>query len=211
MNRKLYSVIIVLYTIINIVALVSFNINNGLKSKEINNISKQSEAYNDVKNGSNEQDDYKDNNISEKSEDIQAKDDEVSNNATAKQRVKANRERQYQLDEGYEDDGKIVEVNEADFDKYNKEIREKNKVMKVPADELINKLTILEKAKIMSICKELDENDYSDITEFLTYKNEKLAVIKTLGVIESKVDEEEVEELKEIFSKYIDMKKVEGD
>lgn len=211
MNRKLYSVIIVSYTILNIIALVSFNINSSLESKEINNIYKESEAYNDVKNSLNEQEDHKDNNIlEEKSDDIQVKDEGVSNKAMEEQRVKANREREYRLSKTYENDSQIAKVDEADFDKYNKEIKEKNKVMKVPADELINKLTISEKAKIMGICKELDENDYSEITEFLTYKNERLAVMRTLNVIENKVDEEEVEELKKIFSKYIDMKKVEG-
>ncbi len=82
--------------------------------------------------------------------------------------------------------------------------------MKVPPEELIDELTISEKAKIIGICKELNEEDYSEINEFLTYNNERLAVLRTLNVIERKVDEEQIEELKKIFSKYIDMDKVEG-
>jgi len=216
MNRKVYSVVVILYTIINITALVSFNINNdNLKYKDVNNtISKnneENEIYNNKDSSLNTQEKYKETNSSEESnEKNKSEDGCVTTKDSDKKRAEANRKRQNELNEIYDTDIGIVNVDEIDFDKYNKEIREKNKVMKVPAEEIINTLTISEKAKIMSICKKLDDNDYSEINEFLTYKNERLAVLRTLDVIESKVDEAGVEELKVIFSKYIDMNKVEG-
>jgi len=159
----------------------------------------------------NTEEKYKETNSSEESNEKNKSEDEcVTTKDLDKKRAEANRKRQNQLNEIYETDIGIVNVDEIDFNKYNKEIREKNKVMKVPAEEIINKLTISEKAKIMSICKRLDDDDYSEINEFLTYKNERLAVLRTLNVIESKVDETGVEELKKIFSKYIDMNKVEA-
>jgi len=216
MNRKVYSVAVILYTIINITALVSFNINNdNLKYKDVNNtISKnneENEIYNNKDSSLNTQERYKETNSSEGSNETNKSEDEcVATKDLDKKRAEANRKRQNELNEIYETDIGIVDVDEIDFDKYNKEIREKNKVMKVPAEEIINKLTISEKAKIMSICRRLDDDDYSEINEFLTYKNERLAVLRTLNVIESKVDEAGVEELKVILSKYIDMNKVEG-
>ena len=215
MNRKVYSVVVILYTIINITALVSFNINNdNLNYKDVNNtISKnneENEIYNNKDSSLNTQEKYEDTNSLEESNGKNKIEDEcVTTKDLDKKRTEANRKRQNQLNEIYETDIGIVNVDEIDFNKYNKEIREKNKVMKVPAEEIINKLTISEKAKIMSICKRLDDNDYSEINELLTYKNERLAVLRTLNVIESKVDEAGVEELKGIFSKYIDMNKVE--
>ncbi len=216
MKRKVYSVVVILYTIINITALVIFNINNdNLKYKDVNNtISKnneENEIYNNKDTSLNTEEKNKETNSSEESSEKNKSEDEcVVTKDLDKKRAEANKKRQNQLNEIYETDIGIVNVDEIDFNKYNKEIREKNKVMKVPAEEIINKLTISEKAKIMSICKRLDDDDYSEINEFLTYKNERLAVLRTLNVIESKVDEAGVEELKVILSKYIDMNKVEG-
>ncbi|HAR86677.1 MAG TPA: hypothetical protein DCR69_13175 [Clostridium sp.] len=215
MNRKGYSVIIILYTIVNIIALVSFNISNeNLDYKEENKViaksSEKAENYNkEITTGiekenmdaSTSQDLIKNNGVNETI---------VSDEELEKRRIEANRERQNQLNQIYKSDNEIVKIDEIEFDKYNKQVKEKNKVMKVPPEELIDELTISEKAKIIGICKELNEEDYSEINEFLTYNNERLAVLRTLNVIERKVDEEQIEELKKIFSKYIDMDKVEG-
>lgn len=215
MNRKGYSVIIILYTIVDIIALVSFNISNeNLDYKEENKVIAKSnervENYNkEITTGiekdnidrDTSQDLIKNNGVNETI---------VSDEELEKRRIEANRERQNQLNQIYKSDNEIVKVDEIEFDKYNKQVKEKNKVMKVPPEELIDELTISEKAKIIGICKELNEEDYSEINEFLTYNNERLAVLRTLNVIERKVDEEQIEELKKIFSKYIDMDKVEG-
>lgn len=215
MNRKGYSVIIILYTIVNIIALVSFNISNeNLDYKEENKVIAKSnervENYNkEITTGiekdnidrDTSQDLIKNNGVNETI---------VSDEELEKRRIEANRERQNQLNQIYKSDNEIVKVDEIEFDKYNKQVKEKNKVMKVPPEELIDELTISEKAKIIGICKELNEEDYSEINEFLTYNNERLAVLRTLNVIERKVDEEQIEELKKILSKYIDMDKVEG-
>ncbi len=215
MNRKGYSVIIILYTIVNIIALVSFNISNeNLYYKEENKViaksSEKAENYNkEITTGiekenmdaNTSQDLIKNNGVNETI---------VSDEELKKRRIEANRERQNQLNQIYKSDNEIVKTDEIEFDKYNKQVKEKNKVMKVPPEELIDELTISEKAKIIGICKELNEEDYSEINEFLTYNNERLAVLRTLNVIERKVDEEQIEELKKIFSKYIDMDKVEG-
>lgn len=215
MNRKGYSVTIILYTIVNIIALVSFNISNeNLDYKEENKViaksSEKAENYNkEITTGiekenmdaNTSQDLIKNNGVNETI---------VSDEELKKRRIQANRERQNQLNQIYKSDNEIVKIDEIEFDKYNKQVKEKNKVMKVPPEELIDELTISEKAKIIGICKDLNEEDYSEINEFLTYNNERLAVLRTLNVIERKVDEEQIEELKKIFSKYIDMDKVEG-
>jgi len=215
MNRKGYSVTIILYTIVNIAALVSFNINNeNLNYKEENKVISKSyekdESYN-KETPTDIQKKYIDTNTSQDSVKSDAtKESVVLDEDLAKRGIQDNGEKQNKLNEIYKSDNEIVKGDEVEFDKYDKEIKEKSKVMKVPAEELINELTFSEKAKIMSICKELNEEDYSDISEFITYNDERLAVLRTLNVIENKVDEEQIEELKKIFSKYIDMDKVEG-
>ncbi len=215
MNRKEYSVIIILYTIVNIIALVSFNISNeNLDYKEENKViaktGEKAENYNKEITTGIEKENMDANTSQDLIKDNEINETIVLDEELEKRRIQANREKQNQLNEMYKSDYEIVKIDEIEFDKYNKQVKEKNKVMKVPPEELIDELTISEKAKIIGICKELDEEDYSEINEFLTYNNERLAVLRTLNVIERKVDEEQIEELKKIFSKYIDMNKVEG-
>lgn len=215
MNRKGYSVIIILYTIVNIIALVSFNISNeNLYYKEENKViaksSEKAENYNKEITTGIEKENMDANTSRDLIKNNGVNETIVSDEELKKRRIQANRERQNQLNQIYKSDNEIVKIDEIEFDKYNKQVKEKNKVMKVPPEELIDELTISEKAKIIGICKALNEEDYSEINEFLTYNNERLAVLRTLNVIERKVDEEQIEELKKIFSKYIDMDKVEG-
>lgn len=215
MNRKGYSVIIILYTIVNIIALVSFNISNeNLYYKEENKViaksSEKAENYNKEITTGIEKENMDANTSRDLIKNNGVNETIVSDEELKKRRIQANRERQNQLNQIYKSDNEIVKIDEIEFDKYNKQVKEKNKVMKVPPEELIDELTISEKAKIIGICKDLNEEDYSEINEFLTYNNERLAVLRTLNVIERKVDEEQIEELKKIFSKYIDMDKVEG-
>lgn len=215
MNRKGYSVIIILYTIVNIIALVSFNLSNEyLDYKEENKViaksSEKAENYNKEITTGIEKENMDANTSHDLIKNNGVNETIVSDEELKKRRIQANRERQNQLNQIYKSDNEIVKIDEIEFDKYNKQVKEKNKVMKVPPEELIDELTISEKAKIIGICKDLNEEDYSEINEFLTYNNERLAVLRTLNVIERKVDEEQIEELKKIFSKYIDMDKVEG-
>ncbi|MBE6060829.1 MULTISPECIES: hypothetical protein [unclassified Clostridium] len=215
MNRKGYSVTIILYTIVNIIALVSFNISNeNLDYKEENKViaksSEKAENYNKEITTGIEKENMDANTSRDLIKNNGVNETIVSDEELKKRRIQANRERQNQLNQIYKSDNEIVKIDEIEFDKYNKQVKEKNKVMKVPPEELIDELTISEKAKIIGICKDLNEEDYSEINEFLTYNNERLAVLRTLNVIERKVNEEQIEELKKIFSKYIDMDKVEG-
>ncbi len=215
MNRKGYSVTIILYTIVNIIALVSFNISNeNLDYKEENKViaksSEKAENYNKETTTGIEKENMDANTSQDLIKNNGVNETIVSDEELKKRRIQANRERQNQLNQIYKSDNEIVKIDEIEFDKYNKQVKEKNKVMKVPPEELIDELTISEKAKIIGICKDLNEEDYSEINEFLTYNNERLAVLRTLNVIERKVNEDQIEELKKIFSKYIDMDKVEG-
>lgn len=220
MKKKRYSVIVVLYTVFNIVVLVKFNIDEDLKEKksyksqyidkyiiEDSQEDKYSEAYNKniASNESFDNDDGNDNESSENTEESIITEERINN-----LRRKASYEMQVKIDKSYESDQEIGNIHELELDKYNKEIIEKNNVMKASPDEIMEELTPVEKTKIMLICRKLTKEDYSDITEYMTYKNERLAVMRTLNIIENRVEEEKVEELKGILSKYIDISKVEG-
>lgn len=202
--------IVVIYTILNIILLINFN----------------EYQENDLEEKNNNQYTYKDElkleRISEEArlkeskgvegsneEEIQPRESSINDNYNKKS-IEATSKNQEQLKSLYKSDSEIVKIDDLQLDKYNKEICEKNKVMKTSTDEMIKDLSAVEKGKIMLICKELTEEDYEDITEYLSYNNERLAVMRTLDVLESKVEKKKVDQIKEIFSKYIDMSKVEG-
>ncbi len=216
MNKKRYSIIIILYTVFNIVVLVKFNIDEDLKEKRAyesqymdKNITEnlQEDEQGEVPNKdvtSTEAIDDMDESCDEKT-----KQDVIDN--LNKNRKNIDTEKENQLNRDYESDAEIGNINDLDLEKYNKEVSEKYHVMKASPNEIMDELTLAEKTKVMLICKELTKKDYSDITEFLTYKDERLGVMRTLNVLEKRVKKEKVEELKGIFSKYIDLDKVEGE
>jgi len=202
--------------VFNIVVLVKFNIDEDLKEKRAyesqymdKNITEnlQEDEQGEVPNKdvtSTEAIDDMDESCDEKT-----KQDVIDN--LNKNRKNIDTEKENQLNRDYESDAEIGNINDLDLEKYNKEVSEKYHVMKASPNEIMDELTLAEKTKVMLICKELTKKDYSDITEFLTYKDERLGVMRTLNVLEKRVKKEKVEELKGIFSKYIDLDKVEGE
>lgn len=218
MNKKRYSIIILLYTVFNIVVLVKFNIDEDLKEKRA-----YESQYMDKKITENLQEDdqgeapNKDVTSKQAIDDVdESCDDKTKQNVNDnlnKNRKNFDKEKENRLNRDYESDAEIGNINDLDLDleKYNKEASEKYHVMKASPNEIMDELTLAEKTKVMLICKELTKKDYSDITEFMTYKDERLGVMRTINVLEKRVKKEKVEELKCIFSKYIDLDKVEGE
>jgi hypothetical protein len=97
----------------------------------------------------------------------------------------------------------------GEFDSYNIEQRKRNQVIKIPIGDLMSHLSLNEKGKLMAISTRFKEDDYEKFEEYLGYKNQKVGVRKALEVLEEKLPPKQVEEIKEILSKYIDMKVVE--
>jgi hypothetical protein len=102
----------------------------------------------------------------------------------------------------------INNVNEQ-FDSYNIEQRKKNQVIKVPINDIMLYLSLKDKGILLSISKNLEKSDYEKFQEYLSYKNQKIGVRRALEIIEEKLTEKEANEIKGIFSRYIDMNTVE--
>lgn len=102
-------------------------------------------------------------------------------------------------------------VNEAqgEFDSFNIEQRKKNQVIKVPINDIMSYLSLKDKGKLLSISKELTKDDFLKFEEYLKYKNQKIGVRRALNILEEKLSKKEVDEVKEIFARYIDMTTVE--
>lgn len=107
----------------------------------------------------------------------------------------------------YETDQEIKKSTQDEIDI--EAIKENNKVLKVPISNIEKSLSLAEKAKILTMCKKLSEKDYKYIAQYANYDNEKIAVSKTLDILENRLTEEQIEEVKEIFSNYIDFSKLE--
>lgn len=98
----------------------------------------------------------------------------------------------------------------GEFDAYNIEQRKKNQVIKVPVEEISSYLSLEEKAKIISVSRKLKDEDFNRFQEYLSYKNQKIGVRQAMAILEERLTAKQVSEVKEIFSKYIDMGTVEN-
>lgn len=202
MNKKKYSVIVVIYTVFNLVALVGFNINENKNNYENSNI------Y--VENQEKIQESQSDNSLQQKENENKLKseseEDIISEDSTKE--TKKNNNIKNRKNVTYESD---IEISNKSNNNLNKEENSNqiNKVFKVSAKEIISDLTPVEKAKVLFVCRKLTKKEYNEIREYLSYNNEKLGVTKVFDILENKLDEENLEEIVDIFSEYMDVDKIE--
>lgn len=207
MNRRGYLVIVVFYTIFNIGVLVLLNNYTGEYKKE--NV-----EYKDFHVEVYDNEEKNQQIISE--EESKENDEKYIKNKEKLELSQDNNDNvEDKLNIMYESDKDIYNnssnnYNESSYYDKNKNIaNESNQVFKLTAEEIIRDLTPIEKAKILWVCRKLTKEEYNDIEEYLSYRNEKLGVIKVYNILESKLDEESLGEVKDIFSKYMDLTKVE--
>lgn len=200
MNRKKCAIFVIMYTIFNIGLLMGASdyIQHAYKNeysdkKQVNAIENNSVYENKAD-----------------AEEIQNKNEKLTQNnsenqISMSQRKKSNMQNKYISD----DEGLNYSTNHSSGSttRQNSSIQS-TKVFKVTADEIISDLNTLEKAKILWVCRKLTKEEYNDIEEYLSYSNEKVGVMKVYAILEKKLDEDSLEEVKEIFSKYIDTEKV---
>ncbi|MEG1797192.1 MAG: hypothetical protein RR262_11900 [Clostridium sp.] len=115
------------------------------------------------------------------------------------------------FEELYKQENEVAITNDGNeqFDSYNIEQRKKNQVIKVPINDIMSYISLKDKGILLSISKNLAKGDYEKFQEYLSYKNQKIGVRRALEIIEEKLTEKEINEIKAIFSRYIDMNTVE--
>lgn len=215
MKRKFYSAIVIVYSIICIYIMTSYKMPN----KNVNgNISKVSKHQEQVVKDKEKSIKTNSNNIDENNGDVNdvteyQLDGNSGINIDEYKKNKSLEVMRRAMDEAYrtkyEDSG--IDKIEGEFDSYNKEQKEKNQVIKVPIDEIVSCLSLSEKGKLLTISKRLSNEDYDKFNEYLSYKNQKIGVRKAIEILEEKLSDQEVDRIKEILAKYIDMYTVEED
>lgn len=198
MNRRKYSIFVIMYTIFNIGLLIGAGdyIQQAYKSeyneeKQVNSIEVNDNSKNEV--------------ITEEN---QNKNENLTQNNAENEISTADREKTNMQNKHISDDGILNYSKSYSSASTRNSSTQNNKVFKVTADEIISDLNPVEKAKILWVCRKLTKEEYNEIEEYLSYNNEKLGIMKVYGILEKKLDDESLEEVKEIFSKYIDIDKV---
>ena len=200
MDRKKYSIFVILYTIFNIGLLMGASDyiqqvykNEYSDEKQVNSIDVNDNLNSEVSNEEN-----------------QNKNENLAQN-NAENQISTSDKEKNKMQDTYVSDDEILNYNQS----YNSSSyatrnssTQSNKVFKVTAEEIIGDLNPIEKAKILWVCRKLTKEEYNEIEEYLSYRNEKLGVMKVYAILEKKLDDESLEEVKEIFSKYIDTDKV---
>lgn len=209
MNKRMYLMIIIGYTIFNIFMMALYdwygnkNTNGNARDINISMIDEQNyrdQTYNIESKEYNKEDidNYKFNNRKEISEEV----DTNKNNYDFK----------YESDEitnNISEEKKNSIENKSSFNSSNCYNKNKvNKVFNSSASEIIKDLTTIEKAKVLVVCTKLSREEYKNISDYLSYNNERLGVLKVYDILEKKLDDESLEELKRIFFRYMDVDKV---
>ena len=209
MNKRIYSMIIIIYTVFNISMMFLYdeydskNTNENVREMDMSMEDEQNyraEIDNNESKENSKEDlgNYKFNNKKDISEEV----DTNKNNYNFK----------YESDEitnNISDEKNITRDKESSFNSSNYYNKNKvNKVFNSSASEIIKDLTAMEKAKVLVVCTKLSREEYKNISEYLSYNNERLGVLKVYDILEKKLDDESLEELKEIFFRYMDVDKV---
>lgn len=209
MNKKFYSVIVIIYSALCIYIMINYKVPNEDVNKDITLVKKQQEESSDKNSNNtyvNTKETIKNNDSNATKNDIQVKGFNEYSRSKTRKIVDDNLNETYKL--AHEDSG-INSIN-GEFDSFNTEQRKKNQVIKVPVDEIVSCLSLSEKGKLFTISRKLSNEDYIKFQEYLGYKNQKIGMRKALEIIEAKLPQEEVEEVKTILSKFMDMEVIEN-
>lgn len=203
MDKNKCSLIVVIYTIFNIGVLIGFNVyeNNNHEDYISNN---GNYVQNQQKNLENEeitnvQQNKNEDKIQGEAEVEIKKTEKNSNNTLSENNTMHESDKEIDNNSSYKS-GNSYKQKESSS--------ESNKVFKLSAEEIINDLSSIEKAKILFVCRKLTTEEYNEIEEYLSYNNEKLGVTKVFNILENKLDEKSLEDVIEIFSKYMDIDKI---
>ncbi|NLP27771.1 MAG: hypothetical protein GX370_03210 [Clostridia bacterium] len=121
--------------------------------------------------------------------------------------------------DGLEEKNNLEEEKEESKDNKEKKVEEeKNKeeeypestaVFKVQSSEIIDKLTISEKTKLLALRQKISPVDYAKINNYLLDENSTRGIIKTFALLKARLSQEDYDKIKDIASKYIDVDCVE--
>lgn len=203
MKRKIYSFIVILYTIFTI-CIFKFYATDKRNEEIVPNIFNRENIMidNDQIFGIHEKnDEHKELEKEEKIEKNIQMDNSKSkfNDMNLDTKLFSN-----ELDENVE------VIVEGEFDSYNIEQRKKNSVIKVPPEEIETALSINDKVKLFTMSDKIPKEEQNKISDYLQYKNQKIGVRKSLDVLKNYLSEKELYEVKNIARKFIDMDTVEN-
>lgn len=202
MKKRLYSLFVIIFSVIDIIFIIK--ICNFEKNKDELNESNNIVNFGEVQLNNEESSlDYNTGEINTE--------EKINNDQkTSEDKDELDQERLKRVNRAssrYETDQEINNSKQVEIDIA--AVKEESKVLKMPISKIEDSLSIAEKAKILSVCKKLSEQDYKYIAQYANYDNEKIAVSKTFDILENRLTDEQLEEVKEIFSDYIDFSKVE--
>ncbi|WP_291566603.1 MULTISPECIES: hypothetical protein [unclassified Clostridium] len=205
MKRKIYSFIVILYTIFTI-CIFKFYATDKRDEEIVSNIFNRDNIMinNDQIFSIHEKNELHKEKDLEKEEKLE-KNIQIDNNKSKFN--DRNLDTKLFLDEVDENTEVIVE---GEFDSYNIEQRKKNSVIKIPPEEIETALSINDKVKLFTISDKIPKEEQNKINDYLQYKNQKIGVRKSLDVLENYLSEKELYEVKKIARKFIDMDTVEN-
>lgn len=205
MRKVFYSGVVVIYALFTIVLIINIGRYNYSVQLDSDNVNSEKSAYDKAHE---EQLDKEDSVVQNSGrEGVQNKEEPAVKEDDTDNIVKPNEPtEEADLGEEAEDIKKIAE--EAANKREDDEAKEDKEILKVPARDIIGKLSVDEKLKLLAISRKLDKGDYEKIAKFLKSGDTRYALENTLYILERELSDEDLEEIKVILSEYIDFESI---
>jgi hypothetical protein len=207
MNKKIMSIAAIITTIVTVATMI-YN-SNSYTTRE--------EGYSGIKNSKNIVDTHvnkNQNDIVEKNKSSDAKNgveknlDDVKNQNS----IEENNTNESLTDQNSQQDNNTVEDNNntvegSDSSENDNKENEKSNVpvFKVSKNEIMDKLSFIDKAKILAISKSLSPGDFNKLQEDINDNDEKKGMTNAVQLLKTRLSEDDFDNMKNIASKFINL------
>jgi hypothetical protein len=212
MNKKIMSIAAIITTVVTVATMI-YN-SNSYTTRE--------EDYSGIKNSRNIVDTHvnkKQNDIVEKNKSSDAKNGVQKNLDDDKNQssIEENNTNESLTDQNSQQDNNTVEdnstvegnntVEESDSSQNDNKEDEKSNVpvFKVSKNEIMDKLSFIDKAKILAISKSLSPGDFNKLQEDINDNDEKKGMTNAAQLLKTRLSEDDFDNMKNIASKFINL------
>jgi hypothetical protein len=200
MNKKIMSIAAIITTVVTVATMI-YNSNSYTTTEEDYSGIKNSKNIVDTHVNKNQNDIVEKNKNSDAKNGVEKNLDDVKNQSS----IEENNTNESLIDQNSQEDNNTVE--ESDSSENDNKEDEKNSVpvFKVSKNEIMDKLSFIDKAKILAISKSLSPGDFNKLQEDINDNDEKEGMTNAVQLLKTRLSEDDFDNMKNIASKFINL------
>jgi hypothetical protein len=207
MNKKIMSIAAIITTVVTVATMI-YNSNSYTTREEDYSGIKDSKNIVDTHVNKNQNDIVEKNKSSDAKNGVEKNLDDVKNQNS----IEENNTNESLTDQNSQQDNNTVEdnnntVEESDSSENDNKENEKSNVpvFKVSKNEIMDKLSFIDKAKILAISKSLSPGDFNKLQEDINDNDEKKGMTNAVQLLKTRLSEDDFDNMKNIASKFINL------